>query len=262
MFIKRNDFSSKWDGYTFIQPCISVGLVGQLAVDLILNNIPDFEKVGYFYDSCFTPAVGSDPFQNGNSASSGICTSCEVFESKSCKLVVVQQRAPFIKGRIPSFRRKLIEWIQNYNFKQVVILGSCSSHIKNDGEMTEKTLLYLASPNFSDVEGKFSEIFYWNKFLHTRPVLSLEGVSEELFIPGGGIAKSFFEDCCKWDIAVVALLAFSNEGVGSEDALIVADAVGKLLSTISHSENFNSGPWKIPTSWSGIHVMSNFQPIF
>ena len=56
---------------------MSVGSVGQLAVDLILNNIPDIERIGYFYDKCFVPVAGSNPFQGKVANSGNICTSCE-----------------------------------------------------------------------------------------------------------------------------------------------------------------------------------------
>ena len=52
-----------------------MGGVGQLAIDLILSNIQDAERIGFLYSKCFFPVVGSDPFDGIKSKT--ICTSCE-----------------------------------------------------------------------------------------------------------------------------------------------------------------------------------------
>ena len=45
----------------FFQPTVSVGNVGQLTADLLINTLY-MNRVGYFYDDCFLPMVGNDPF--------------------------------------------------------------------------------------------------------------------------------------------------------------------------------------------------------
>ena len=42
---------------------MSIGNVGQLAVDLIVSSIsPNCHHIGYLYDSCILPVVGNDAF--------------------------------------------------------------------------------------------------------------------------------------------------------------------------------------------------------
>ena len=42
---------------------MSIGNVGQLAVDLVVSSIsPNYNHIGYFYDSCILPVVGNDAF--------------------------------------------------------------------------------------------------------------------------------------------------------------------------------------------------------
>eukprot|EP00794_Sanderia_malayensis_P018866 gene18866-20766_t len=225
------------------QPCVSVGLVGQLTVDLLLNNISDVKKVGYFYSKCFTSVIGSDPFEDD---SSNICSSCEVFESKAHRLVIIQQRAPFIKGRIPLYRRKLIEWIKDCSFKQILILGSCSSHVINDISTKRNMLFYLLSKQLSNFEEKLLSDFKWKKFEHKEEnILDEVTGNEEIYIPGGGIMKSLHNDCCSNDIPSAALLALNSDGNGIHDAFqLVQDS------------------WQIPSSWNGINAMPRVPNIY
>ena len=48
-----------------MQPSVSVGNVGQLACDLIINTL-QMKKVGYFCPRCFLPVVGYNPFYTSN----------------------------------------------------------------------------------------------------------------------------------------------------------------------------------------------------
>ena len=47
----------------FSQPCISVGNVGQLTVDLIINTLK-LDRVGYLQDPGLLPLVGNDAFDH------------------------------------------------------------------------------------------------------------------------------------------------------------------------------------------------------
>lgn len=43
------------------QPAVSVGNVGQLAVDLIISTL-DMVRVGHFHTDCLIPMVGNNPY--------------------------------------------------------------------------------------------------------------------------------------------------------------------------------------------------------
>lgn len=46
---------------------MSIGNVGQLAVDLVITSLlPNCCHIGYFYDSCILPVVGNDAFTPPN----------------------------------------------------------------------------------------------------------------------------------------------------------------------------------------------------
>lgn len=47
--------------YLLFQPAVSVGNVGQLAIDLIISTL-NMSKIGYFYTDCLVPMVGNNPY--------------------------------------------------------------------------------------------------------------------------------------------------------------------------------------------------------
>ena len=62
-----------WDGYTLVLPCVSVGNVPQLTIDLLVNSFiktrysndtaeKDLQLVGYIRSKNVHPFAGPDPF--------------------------------------------------------------------------------------------------------------------------------------------------------------------------------------------------------
>ena len=62
--------------HIIFQPAISVGNVGQLAIDLLIYNL-DLKRVGYLYDSSILPLVGNDPFTSTRRQEGSLVTSAE-----------------------------------------------------------------------------------------------------------------------------------------------------------------------------------------
>ena len=74
-FIKlENVAAASWSDYTFVFPSVSVGNIGQLAVDLLISSLPGTKKAGCLISSLVQPLVGHDAFiQNSGELS----LSCE-----------------------------------------------------------------------------------------------------------------------------------------------------------------------------------------
>ncbi|GFN96011.1 proteasome assembly chaperone 2, partial [Plakobranchus ocellatus] len=77
-------------------PTVSVGNVGQLAADLVISTLW-MERVGFIIHRSLLPCVGNNPFAHEDATSCKMTTCCEVYESTVAQIVVIQQRAPFIK---------------------------------------------------------------------------------------------------------------------------------------------------------------------
>lgn len=64
-------------GFTlFLQPAVSVGNVGQLAIDLVVSTL-DMTKVGYFYTDCLVPMVGNNPYATAEENSTELSINAE-----------------------------------------------------------------------------------------------------------------------------------------------------------------------------------------
>ena len=64
-FFKYDAASSDWSGYTLVFSCVSVGNIGQLALDLLVaTHIAQkrAERVGHLITPLLHPVVGQDPF--------------------------------------------------------------------------------------------------------------------------------------------------------------------------------------------------------
>jgi PAC2 family len=95
MFVPLNSKAAaayNWAGYTVIVPAVSVGNVGQLAVDVLICTY-GLKKVGYFFDAHTLPFVGNDATSKATKPKGRLTLGNEVFVSDERKLVVVQQRS-------------------------------------------------------------------------------------------------------------------------------------------------------------------------
>lgn len=59
-----------------LQPAVSVGNVGQLAIDLVISTL-DMTKVGYFYTDCLVPMVGNNPYATAEENSTELSINAE-----------------------------------------------------------------------------------------------------------------------------------------------------------------------------------------
>ena len=85
----RNYFAS-------FQPAVSVGNVGQLAVDLLITNLPNCKKIGRVFHNGLEPVVGNEISETGEVS---LMTSCE------CRFLKIHWRA--------------------LNLKLILLFGSC-----------------------------------------------------------------------------------------------------------------------------------------
>ena len=73
--------------FGFQQPTVSVGNVGQLAVDLLISTLKA-KHVGFLYTDCVVPVVGGDPFAPPGSQDSKQITTSVDGKSVSKKLFI------------------------------------------------------------------------------------------------------------------------------------------------------------------------------
>lgn len=255
MFVSSNSEKYEWSNYTLVLPAVSVGNVGQLAVDLLLSTL-EVVPVGYWYDDCTHPLVGCDPFvSNYVVQNPRLVTGIEVYVDAEHQLVIFQQRVPIFKHKRREFQKKLIDWIKTEKFVKVIMLSSSASHERIDSQLVGTPVRFLSSAML-DRQLSLEKEMSWRR-LEARvciPALSpletpAEG-SHGTYIPGGGITKRFLEKCCQEDIAIAVLLIFCAEGDNIPDALLLVRHLNQWLQLVQCEEAQNPlSLWKIPPSW-------------
>lgn len=111
---------------------MSAGVVGQLAVDLLITNC-SLARVGYLDCPDVVPVVGNDCFSE---TSAGVLhVAVEVFQDFKNAFTVVQVRSPVLGGLKGKLADQLIEWITKERFAQVFVLCGADA-----GRMTDKQL--------------------------------------------------------------------------------------------------------------------------
>lgn len=79
---------------TLILPALSIGNVGQLAVDLLVSSTRA-ERIGYLDDPYILPCVGNDAY--GPTPCGELALPLEAYDSRNNGVALVQQRSPVVK---------------------------------------------------------------------------------------------------------------------------------------------------------------------
>ncbi|XP_065671191.1 proteasome assembly chaperone 2-like [Hydra vulgaris] len=208
--------SGKWIGYTFIMTSVSFGNVSQLTTDLLLEHL-DIVLLGFIIDDAVLPVTGPQPFSDG---SHKLCASLEVFECREHSLIIVQQRAPFIKGRITAFCKKLFSWIDKSCFSKVVMYAGLSSHIRNDCDLQRDSFRFLTTD--LELKKKMVDDLCWEEYSHKK-------TDGSITLPGSGIIKLVYEECNKRLLKFTALLVYCVPGYEFDDVILLLSRLQILL---------------------------------
>ncbi|KAL0676465.1 hypothetical protein Bca4012_004446 [Brassica carinata] len=102
-------------------PALSIGNVGQLAVDLLVSST-GADRVGYLDDPYLLPCVGNDAY--GPLPCGEISLPLEVYESPSTATTLAQQRSPVAKGMMIKFAENIADFAASSGKKHVIVLSS------------------------------------------------------------------------------------------------------------------------------------------
>ncbi|GER49859.1 proteasome assembly chaperone 2 [Striga asiatica] len=255
---------------TLILPALSIGNVGQLAVDLLISSLKS-EKIGYLDDPNVLPCVGNDAYSP--SPLGKLALPLEVYESSSSALTLVQQRSPVIKGMMMEYAKNMANFAAENGKKHVIILSSLDfGRWKNINMSCGLQIYYLSSSSVDGVDAD-CECLGWNKLQDYNPdqrawkylnMLVADGFtpdedfpSEELedadYYPSLPFAALF--SCFKAKgLKVTCVLCFCSEGDNIPEAFSMAEAAS-MLTGLSNKEFLGSGSdkWIVPFSWQSVY---------
>jgi len=242
--------SCDWREYRLVMPTISVGQVGQLAIDLLLNNLHNkLRRVGIIYSDAVLPVTGVDR------SGSHLCASLELYECAEHKLVILQQRAPFVKGRVPSFRRRLVEWVKRVGFVETIVFAGVSAHIRKDEELQSNVIPFRFITTDPLKREKLITEYQWKEYGvskqqdETATATTTATTTTAFEVPGSGILKSLYEDCVEADVCLCAYIMFCNPGNTVYEAMKLIEYFNMVAGT-SGGVGAMQKEMRTPASWN------------
>ncbi|KAK6143504.1 hypothetical protein DH2020_023852 [Rehmannia glutinosa] len=246
---------------TLILPALSIGNVGQLAVDLLISSL-NADKIGYLDDPNVLPCVGNDAYSP--SPLGKLALPLEAYESSSSALTIVQQRSPVIKGKMLEYAKNMASFAAANGKKHVVILSSLDfGRWKN---------VNMSSSNVDGTDAE-CERLGWHRLQDYNPAqrtwkyldalaeegsvpdedFFLEELGDEDYYPSLPFAALF--SCFKAKgLKVTCLLCYCSEGDNIPEAFDMAEATGRRIG-LSHDEfhGNGAGKWITPFSWQSVY---------
>nr|XP_004656884.2 proteasome assembly chaperone 2 [Jaculus jaculus] len=250
MFVPCTDSAPDLTGCTLLMPAVSVGNVGQLAMDLIISTL-NMCKIGYFYTDCLVPMVGNNPYATAEENSAELSINTEVYSLPSRKLVALQLRSIFIKYKSKSFCEKLLAWVKSSGFSRVIVLSSSHSYHRNDLQLRSAPFRYLLTPSMQkSVQNKMKNL-NWQEMEKSPCIPEMKDSELCIRIPGGGITKTLYDESCSKGIQMAVLLKFASEGDNIPDAIGLVEYLNEWLQITKPCSDSKPStlPWKFPSSW-------------
>lgn len=255
---------------TLILPALSIGNVGQLAVDLLISSLKA-ERIGYLDDPNALPCVGNDAYTASPGGS--ISLPLEAYESSSSGLTLVQQRSPVIKGMMIEYAKNLASFAAANGKKHVIILSSLDFGRWKSVDMSSGLQIHYLSSSNTDGSDNDCERFGWNRLQNYSPVQSTWKYLNELVKEGSMPDEDFsFEELGDDDyypslpfaavfsvfkakgIKVTCLLCYCSEGDNIPEAFSLAEATSKLVGlSQDEADDGGAGKWIIPFSWQSLY---------
>ena len=119
-----------------ILPSVSVGNVGQLAIDALIASYGAV-KVGSIRTPHVLPVVGADASATSEDELSGaLSLPVELFYSEPQRVLLLQQRAPAVTGLNGPYAALLLSVLTDeLRVREVLLLTSASSHLRSDSQI-------------------------------------------------------------------------------------------------------------------------------
>jgi len=221
-------------GYTLILPSVSVGNVGQLAVDLLLHNLP-CRLVGAFSHPSVRAVVGS--------LDNRLMTAMQAYVCDAKKLVILQLRSPVSPHGRLSLVADLVTWWTERGLTSVIQLASSHAVARPDPAAPRLCRLTSSSTGSDPLLESLA------------PPQPSEPGSTTAALAGAGFVRDLYAECERRGVAYTCLLRHTYEGNNIPEARELCDCLDSwqgLLEPVQQ-ELEQPGPlgrWSRPPTWS------------
>lgn len=250
-------------GHTLILPCVSIGNIGQLAIDILLaSTLARGEKAEYVCDldgRFCVPLVGSSTKIESNP--SLLRTPLQVFTFVNSKLTIVQQRSPIEKTQKDEFINVLGSWAQEKGFREIICLAGIDAGLRTDTQMQHPFWHFTASssssssstPDNDTLSTSFSKLLPIYSSANTDKPSTTFSRQDKTFsdkippMPAGGLVRKILKTAKNepnWP-TTTALLIFAAEGDNRADAMAMANLIVKTLHGNSQFELRQPSDWNL-----------------
>ena len=270
MFIPRPEANAVLTGSILILPSLSLGNVGQLAVDAMVVTLNAI-SVGYLEEESVLPAVGNDAFTPPSTGL--ISTSLEIYykpsDGSSPAITFLQQRAPVIKGHNEEFVVHLMDFIKQQQFSHVVLLHSSDASRRIDSQISGPQIRSIVAGSDGMTETRAQRLKEAN-------VIPMEKETLELGLKHGTVAQKLHDKFVEASSSLsssptlTVLVHFVHEGYNLPEGISMATFTSRFLqlfpetvstataassssSSLSESQPQAKGiQWVIPSSWKNV----------
>nr|DAD46887.1 TPA_asm: hypothetical protein HUJ06_016824 [Nelumbo nucifera] len=231
---------------TLILPALSIGNVGQLAIDLLVSSM-GADRVGYLDDPFVLPCVGNDAY--GSASRGDLALPLEAYDSPSNALSLIQQRSPLVKGKMVEFAKSLADFAISSRKNHVVVLSSLDAGRRKRIDMSSEMQIFYLSSTHKDGTDDHCEKMGWKRLQEYNPTERkwefLNDLAEGKFIDEGNwpsedelIDEDYYPSlpfaalfsCFKAKgLKVTCILCYCSEGDNVPDSFQLAEATCKLL---------------------------------
>ncbi|GAB5364104.1 hypothetical protein AAMO2058_000940500 [Amorphochlora amoebiformis] len=222
----------EYKGWTLVMPAVSVGNVGQIAVDLVLATAK-LPKIGFWLSPSVIPVVCNDPLATKTKKVKGsISLAVEFFRCVDRKLVIMQRRSPLTRGGDKRFSKNITAWAEKSGFSSIIVASSSQAYLNDQGSQNKFWCTYTnPSPKTVAVIKNLKLLYKSLSPARTLDAKSIpdSGVSAvELLRNGSELTRALLENAKEAKIEALAVLAQVTEG----DNLVDGQELALLLSNL------------------------------
>eukprot|EP00931_Biecheleriopsis_adriatica_P016078 TRINITY_DN11977_c0_g1_i1.p1 TRINITY_DN11977_c0_g1~~TRINITY_DN11977_c0_g1_i1.p1 ORF type:complete len:287 (+),score=81.03 TRINITY_DN11977_c0_g1_i1:48-863(+) len=133
-------------GHTLVVPgCGGVAHLAELSVDALITTY-GLSRVAIVESRHLLPvampSAWADPACNSQAAS--LTTAAELYQGTEPGISVLQMRSAVREGRRQALSREVLSWAREMGVAKVLVLSSCSSHVKRDADLSAGSELRYA----------------------------------------------------------------------------------------------------------------------
>lgn len=129
-------------GHTLVMPGGgTLGNLGELCVDALVSTF-GLHRVAIVQSRHIVPLIMSSAWETGTSSASAsqLTTAAEIYQGAAAPgISVLQLRSAVVEGRRLALAQELMAWARSAGAAELLVLSSCSSHIKLDADLAAHT---------------------------------------------------------------------------------------------------------------------------